>query len=250
MNWNKITQLLFISIFGFSACKKEVFIITCLPSGLQDGVIAFYPFSNSSITDESLNNHDLNNPTDAKPVPDRNGNSDCAFEFVTLPGHAEFLTTDQTGFLDHLNSFSISVWFEPLDTSIHGSWLEVLVGRGEGLKCPDRKGEWSLGLYDGRRAVFGHNTSVWILSGHNPTHEWHHVVATKNNDTYKIYLDGILSNQANGNANCTSLHLAQDVGDLFIGKDFTGRLDDIVIYNRELTAEEVLELFELEPCCE
>jgi hypothetical protein len=138
--------------------------------------------------------------------------------------------------------------------------LEVLVGRGEGQKCPDRKGEWSVGLYDCRRPDFGHNNSIWINQITSPyncqaekamlTEKWGHIVAVKSNEHYKIYFNGMLNAQINGNGDCgSSLHLAQDVGDLFIGKDFTGKLDDILIYNRELTHVEVDELYHLGSCC-
>ena len=249
MKIRKLIQLLFLSILGLSSCKKDEFTVECLPDNLRNGVIAFYPFKNGLINDESPHNNDLSNTTGASATSDREGNSDCAYVFDYSTGHNEFLTTMKSDFLNGLNSFSISVWYEPLDTSNFGSNLEVLVGRGTGLKCPDRKGEWSLGLYDGRRAVLGHNNSIWVASGSDPTNEWHHVVATKNNDNYKIYFDGSLHDQVNGNGACPSLHLAQDIGDLFIGYEYTGKLDDILIYNRELTAQEIIELFELEACC-
>ncbi len=257
---NKLTLIFLVLTFGLLGCKKEEFSVDCLPANLQNGVIAFYPFNDGSINDESPNGNDLTNTTNAKATTDRSGNSNCAFEFNKFPGPIEFLTTSKSDFLNNLNSFSIVLWYEAMDTSIYGNSLEVLVGRGEGLKCPDRKGEWSVGLYDCRRPAFGHNNSVWINRITSPydclsevkllTNNWLHIVAIKNNDNYKIYLNGVLNNQANGNANCgTSLHLAQDLGDLFIGKEFTGMLDDILIYNRELTAQEVDELYHLDPCC-
>jgi hypothetical protein len=59
-----------------------------------------------------------------------------------------------------------------------------------------------------------------------------------------------LNGTKSGNGACSNLHLAQDIGDMFIGTAYTGRIDDILIYNRELSALEVTELFNLEPCCQ
>lgn len=253
-----ICILLFI-ILSLQGCKKDEFNVDCLPTNLQSGVIAFYPFNSGSINDESNHGNDLVNTTNANSTGDRDGNSNCAFEFDNFPVRSEFLTASNSAFLNNMSTFSVAFWYEAIDTSIQGSNLEVLVGRGEGLKCPDRKGEWSIGLYDCRRPVLGHNNSVWLSPITSPynclgeivllTHNWFHVVAIKNGDSYKLYFNGLLNAEGSGNGGCTNLHLAEDIGDFFIGKDFNGRLDDILIYNRELSANEVDELYNLEPCC-
>ncbi len=136
---------------------------------------------------------------------------------------------------------------------------EVLVGRGQGLKCPDRVGIWSLGLFDGRLAVFGYNNGVWakplspINSGREiveQTDKWHHVIAIYNHGTNKLYFDGVLSETDSKNADCGKNNFPLNVGDLFIGKYYTGIIDDIIIYNRELTQSEVSQLYNLRPCCD
>lgn len=247
----KIYPLILPLAFWLISCGKDDFKIGCLPSSLQDGVIAFYPFDNGSLADESSNGNNLSNSTAAAATDDRNGNSDCAYAFDNRNGFIQFLSAQSPTFLDNLTSFSISLWYEAHDTTIQGVYLEGLVGRGEGLKCPDRLGEWSVGIYDGRRPVFGHNNAVWTNSQFTDRIEkWHHVVAIKSNETYRIYLDGILHEEAIGNANCSNLHIAQDVGPLLIGNRFTGKVDDVLIYDREISQQNVLELFNLLPCCE
>ena len=76
------------------------------------------------------------------------------------------------------------------------------------------------------------------------------MVAIKNNDEYKIYFNGNLDETKTGDANCYTFNAAIDLGDLFIGKRYTGKIDDVIIYNREITQSEVTELFELEGCCQ
>ena len=147
-----------------------------------------------------------------------------------------------------------------MDTTRNGGSIEILLSRGMESHCPNRRGEWSVSLFDCRIAVFGHNNSVWAnpITGFSNgcqgeinalTEKWHHVVAIKNGDDYKLYFNGNLDESESGDANCTNLHLAEDIGDLFIGSQYTGKIDDILIYNRELSQAEVTELFELEPCC-
>ncbi len=254
--------ILFLAI-GIFSCgdDDDNFTVDCLPANLQNGVIAFYPFNGGSLDDESPNSNSITNSTTASPTSDRNGNSNCAFIFDNSQTNTEFLTTSNTGFLNGLNEFSISIWYEPKNDTRPGGSFEVLLSRGNDGHCPDRQGEWSVGLYDCRRAVFGHDNSVWaepITDFSNGcqgevtalTDNWHHVVAVKNGADYKIYFNGTLDDSATGIANCSTIHTAADIGDLFIGTDYTGKIDDIIIYNRELSQVEVTSLFELESCCQ
>ncbi len=252
-----------IILTGLLACggPDPVENIDCLPPNLQNGVLAFYPFQNGSLVDESGNGHGLSNTTTAKPAADRAGNPDCAFQFTATPNAPEFLSTPKTGFLNNLSSFSIALWYQPIDDTRPGGSFEALVSRGDAGHCPDRHGEWSVSLYDCRRAVFGHNNSVWADMITNPfttcesevkalTGIWHHVVATYNNNSYKIYFNGVLNESVAGIANCTTPYTAQDIGDLFIGKTYTGKIDDVLIYNRELSAQDVMDLYNTVPCCQ
>lgn len=251
---------------AFFGCKneeeKEIFNITCLPTTLQNGVIAFYPFNNGSLVDDSSNGNDINNPTTAIPSADRNGNASCAYEFKHDQNTDEFLTTTNSNFLNGLDEFSVSIWYQPMDPTIDGGVLEVLLSRGDGVRCPNKNGEWAVSLYDCRRAVFGHNNSVWANLTTTPnssgcqaevvalTDKWQHVVAVRSNDSYKIYFNGNLDQAKTGNSNCFTPYVASDIGDLFIGKRYNGKIDDVLIYNRELSQAEVTDLFELGACCQ
>lgn len=260
----KVVKLfLFLFIFGIVSCGDDADVnIDCLPNNLKNGVIAFYPFTNGSLNDESSNSNDLSNTTMASAGVDRNGNSNCAYIFDNGQVDEEFLTTSNSNFLNGLDQFSVSIWYQPMNTNRPGGDFEILLSRDDQGRCPDRRGEWSVGLYDCRRAVFGHNNSVWAKTLTNfsdgcegevlaLTDKWHHVVAVKNKDEYKIYFNGELNETETGDANCgANLHLAEDQGDVFIGSKFTGRIDDVLIYNRALSDADVKDLFELEPCCQ
>ena len=79
------------------------------------------------------------------------------------------------------------------------------------------------------------------------------MVATYNQNgvEMKIYRNGILQNFSSGIGACGSgIPSYQDIGDLFLGKDYTGKIDDVIIFNKTLTQTEVNLLFGLETCCE
>lgn len=235
--------------------------ISCIPSNLQSNVLAFYPFSNGSLNDISGNNQHLSNITTATASSDRNGNSNCAYQFNNIPSSTEFLTTTNTSFLNNLNEFSISLWYEPIDTSRNAGAFEALINRGTGFSCPDRFGQWSVGLYDYRRAVFGRNNSVWddnITSGGQQeinarTNLWSHLVVTFNQSqlSMSIYRNGVLQSSEIGNCICgtSTIPTVQDIGDLFIGKNYTGKIDDVILFNKVLEQQEINTLFNLETCC-
>lgn len=240
--------VLFFGLLASAQCN--------LPSNLQTGLLASYTFGGGSLSDNSGNGHTLSNTTTAHATTDRNGNANCAFEFDNLPAtNNEFLTTTNTTFLNGLTQFSVSLWYQPLDITRDAGSFEGLINRDTPFSCPDRLGQWSLGLYDCRNAVFGRQNSVWNTTPCDivtNTGTWHQLLVTYNatGQTLKMYYDAVLVNTASGVANCGIVPVTvQDIGDLFLGKFYTGKLDDVFIYNREVTFGEVSQLYGLGSLC-
>ena len=258
--------LLFLLLFlSVQSCKDSGInsgaSVTCLPANLQNGLVAAYTFGSGSLADATPGGHDLSQSGPATPTTDRAGNVSCAYNIVNGSGTTSVLTNTQTSFLNGMSDFTISIWYKP-EGARSGGDFEGLLSRGNQRRCPDRRGEWSVSLYDCRRAVFGHNNSVWVNlislpsddlcqdEMNNVTGKWHHVVAVKDGDELRIYFNGDLDDTVSGVANCsTATQLAQDTGDLFLGLDYNGALDDVLIYRRALSGQEISELFNLEACC-
>ena len=260
-----IPLLFLLFFFSIQSCKDSGInpgaSVTCLPASLQDGLVAAYTFGGGSLADATLGGNDLSKSGPAVPTTDRAGNASCAYNIVNGSGATSVLTNTQTSFLNGMSDFTISIWYKP-EGARGGGDFEGLMSRGNQGRCPDRRGEWSVSLYDCRRAVFAHNNSVWadLISPpssdlcqdemNNITGKWHHVAAVKEGDELRIYFNGVLNNTVSGVAVCsTPTHLAQDTGDLFLGLDYNGALDDILIYKRALSAQEISELYGLEACC-
>ncbi|NMH29413.1 LamG domain-containing protein [Flavobacterium silvaticum] len=217
----------------------------CIPIYLRSGLIAFYGFRNGSLNDE-IGSMDLTNSGSVVSAPDRNGNPDCAmlFNYVTQT----YLSSSNTTALDNLTGLSLSLWYQPATDLTD---YEALISRGEGLQCPDRFGQWSVGLYDNRRAVFGAYNSAWsnVLSQQNT---WYYLTATWTQSTgnMSIYINGQLQQTVTGLANCgASPVTVEDIGNLIIGRNYTGKIDDVAIYNRALIPSEIQALYGLSPCC-
>lgn len=255
----------------FISCKPElkeesksnlpVKNIPCLPANLTSHVIAFYPFSNGSLNDFSGNSNNLTNLTSAIPSPDRSGNTSCAYEFNNSSSPNEYLSAQNSSFLNGLKDFSISLWYKPKAPFQIGNdaKLEGLISRGTIQACPDKLGEWSLGLYDCRKVVFGRENSAWDNQIKNTcedeivdrTNVWKHVVGTYDakNKVISIYVDGVFQNAKTGEGCSQNSGQILDLGDLYLGYNYTGCIDDVVIFNKLLDATEVNSLFQTTTCC-
>jgi hypothetical protein len=240
-------------VFCSTICPPPISLpCSTLSGSLSSGVLAFYPFGNGSLLDLSGNGNHLQNTTAAVPTQDRNSSPNCAYRF----NNTDFLTpAGSSTFLDNITTspFSISLWYQPLNTRPVGNY-ELLIGRGNTpLHCPDTWGEWSLGLYDCRKAVAGMDMySHWETSamGCNQfmsfiSNSWHHLALVYDGTTYTIYRDGIPSSTSSGPCGPGTFN----VGAMMLGVDYMGDLDDVVIYNRTLSTSEVLTLFHLPGSC-
>jgi len=220
--------------------------MNCIPTNLQSSVIAYYPFTDGSIDDFSGNNQNLTNTTSASSTSDRNANENCAFEFDFLSGTNEYLSTTNTTSLDVLTDFSISLWYQPLQSRDSG-FYELLISRGLDFQ------QWNLGLHDCRKAVFGWTGNVWDNEQYfgcgvsDVSNDWHQLVATYDNstNTMTLYRNGILQETSNIVYNSTASH----IGDLIIGNEYTGKIDDIIIFNTSLNQSEVDSLYNMDSCC-
>lgn len=216
--------------------------LNCLPSNLQNGVIAFYSFGNGSLNDSSGNNHNLTNPTTASSATDRAGNPNCAFNFIK--SNNEFLQHTNPTFLDNLptNNLSISFWYKSND--LFGS-RGVFISRDDQQHCNSSFGVWSIG-YVNNVLIFEVSNGLELNYGVENT-TWEHIVITSDNSNNQLFVNGVLIQNGNGFNGISCPILNQ--GDLFIGRLYDGLIDDIIIYDRVITATEITELFNLAACC-
>lgn len=265
---NAILKITALGIL-FSSCAKShetTKDIPCAPQNLSNRIIAFYPFSNGSLNDESGNNQNLANYTTATSTSDRNGNPHCAYLFNNTNNQNEYLTRNNPTFLNNLNEMSISLWYELTDSTSNGTLYSGLISRDTGERCPNKDGQWAIGIYDCSRAVFGVNNDVWdnTLFPLDSTstckkeiaarlNSWHHVVATyvKATNETSIYRDGILqeTNTTMGICSSTGNPSIQDIGNLFLGRHFTGKIDDVILFNKKLNQQEINALYNMTTCC-
>ena len=132
------------------------------------------------------------------------------------------------------SKFTLGAWFKVTNLTTQHTLLAQQDGSGVGRA-------WLLLTTDGKLASDLGGTR---LTGADSitTGQWHHAALTYDGTTLSLYLDGNLTAQADR-------HLESSDGDLIVGADgtliqnlFVGALDEVVIYNRALSAEELYDI--------
>lgn len=211
----------------------------------EDGLVAYYPMDGSA-EDATLNaNHGAVNG--AQPTKDRFGNEKGAYEFDG-DDYIVFASSAQNTFT---GPFSVSAWvsvasFEtgqaieqhPIVSKIsQDGWTggyEVIANAGQANN-----------YFSAASTIGGQNT--WTSSSATAELDrWHHVVAVYDGAGLNIYQDGTLTSitpeARSGATSSSSLELV--VGRRSGGGDywFRGKVDDVRLYSRSLTMQEVEKL--------
>lgn len=191
---------------------------------VTNGIVAWYPFDDSAVTDMSIYNRTgEGRPDSVTRVADRSGASERAYHFVgTSDSHVSVVTPTP---LDGVtNEFTISAWICPDDSRYHG-----ILSRG---------GQFSFTVRS--RGVWEFNGATWRAGVAYTTGKWQHIVLTRSGSTLCAYIDGVKRNEK---TDFTGAISADKTASLLIGCSgsnyFNGSMDDVRIYNRALSAAEV-----------
>lgn len=216
---------------------------------VTDGLVMSVPFTYGAVYDEVGSNHGTN--TGAIPTADRFGAENMAYYFDGT-SYITFGDNSSTD-LDVMDAISISVWVYPQSAtgtrSIVTKWNES-TSEQYGVFQNGTEAMYAV------RTVNNIGTNVPIVA----SMDWHHVVFTydKSNNEQKFYYDGILLSTTTSvgtyanSVNSTFLSIGAQYNDLngiagTPSRYFVGSIDDLRIYDRVLSVEEVDSLDELAP---
>jgi hypothetical protein len=215
-----------------------------LPANLQNGLVGYWPF-NGNANDESGNG---NNGTvnGATLTTDRFGNNNGAYSLNNL---SDVIST--TNISPSLNNYSktISVWLK-FPNQYHYSSLSVVkngtaYSSGFDLAIDQNNSAYGDNNY---LVVFlaGNGGAITFISNQSELGNWANLVAIYNGSEIKLYLNGNLkaSQPFTGNLNCTDSNIYFGLWDNPSVPEVVSRqLDDIAIYNRALSPQEVTQLY-------
>ena len=236
-----ITMLVMLALIGLSFFANAQ-VPSYVPS---NGLVAYYPF-NGNANDESGNG---NNGTvnGAILTTDRFGNANSAYSFSS-----SYINIPNSSSLQFNNQISISVWvyaFSLPDVSYilskgsdgvtPYSWTFLLNSSGGG-----GFDSWDGGSGSPRGTCCGVGNITPIM-----TNQWTNITITLNGTSGDLYLNGVLNNSSP-----CSHTIFSNIYDLKFGRMghptgnwpyyWDGKLDDIGIWNRVLTASEITALYQ------
>jgi uncharacterized protein (TIGR02145 family) len=196
----------------------------------SEGLVAWYPF-NGNAHNESENGND-GTVNGATLTSDRFGNANSAYSFDGLNDNISVNRNYQS-------SFAVSLWFNPISTPGFNPLIEAF------------DSNWELQLKDNTIDYIGFSVSnyqEYISSVTAQVNDWQHLVCAFTNDSVFIYFNGLLTDEF------SVLPLLNSNGTYNFGSSISGsaqylngKLDDIGIWNRALSEEEVLSLYNAPP---
>jgi subtilase family serine protease len=209
------------------------------PVNLNDGLVAYYPF-NGNANDESGNgnNGTVNGATLAS---DRFGNENSAYDF---DGNADAINLPHDA-MNGLFDISTSIWVYA------SSFINTSAISGANSISDN---EYLL-YFSTEQKVISQIKSNYFTGGQIlPSLAWNNIVTTRNevNGEVKVYLNGALYNE--GTLETGPINISP--GGLILGReqdclggcfepvqDFNGKIDDLRIYSRVLTEEDILNIY-------
>ena len=204
----------------------------------SNGLVGFWPF-NGNANDLSLNS---NNGTvnGATLTTDRNGNANSAYSFNGINNSISVSNSQQ---LLNLSNFTYSTWvYANINTPADGLVICSYDGNSRGALLYSNTNSSEIRIHSNS------NTDISAVAQSNTlSMSWHHIVAVKNDNELKMYLDNILIdtiNISNFNYSTSSIYpLMFGKASWYNGGYFNGKIDDIGIWNRALTQAEITTLF-------
>lgn len=233
-----------------------LFFLGFLPAILKaqiptNGLVAFYLF-NGNANDESGNNND--GTVHGPPLTyDRCSNPNSAYNFN---GNSQFISLPPDNFL--LNEYTYAGWIKVSNFPAEGDdgWMIFSPGSSSTGMCQGFSIH-TLGEICGISYNIGNNPhGSWAVTPPIQTGKWFHIAYTRSYSVLKIYINGVLMPYRHTDVyspypNNQPANYGDDEHTALIGcrsnykpdDYFYGDIDDLYIYNRPLSNEEILELY-------
>ena len=156
--------------------------------------------------------------------------------YAVLDGRGDFIECSHADSLTLTTHGTISVWVRPRQLrSMRGLVSKYNPQKSYTLRTW-KEGEQS-------KVAFGDTSDNFLSKPELRENRWTHIAVTLNDLAVTFYIDGKLNTVGSREAPITTNTSPVRIGSDYDGRYFHGAIDDIRIYNRSLTAEEVARIF-------
>ncbi len=208
--------------------------IIFIPGTEPQDLIAYYPFSGNA-EDESGNGYHAGE-VQAELTTDMEGNPNSAYAFN---GTDNYIVIPHIG-VDLSHDFTITYWFRPNDLQTR-QWL---FGNRHTVSGDEANGLES-DIYEGELRFFW--PAQLSLTYEITTSEWQFVAYTKSGSSYKLYYNAELADEGTNTtspADNDPWCIGADFNQQGWGAFFNGKMDEIRIYGRPLSEDEIQFLYD------
>jgi len=218
---------------GTDSLKGFVFSTSTIP---MNGLVAWYPFTGNTLDSSGNNNHGTNNG--ATLTTDRFGKANSAYSFNGTKKN--YISAQVTGIPLASNPRTVNFWAKWSGASYVNSAMVINYGTKAPLQA------FGCMIFSGNN-WFMYNDANDLNSNKIADTSWVMVTLTYANKNRRIFINGVLINQDNMSLNTISNLLVIGTN-LFIPKNtvddyFSGKIDDIAVYNRVLDTTEIKSLY-------
>jgi hypothetical protein len=211
-----------------------------------NGLVGYWPF-NGNANDESGNG---NNGTvnGATLTTDRFGNANSSYSFI----NSAILVSNKF-FNNGLQDYSISLWFNIYDVNISTQcFFNTNPHTGEALFYNHNQATNKLSHFKNSNT----SLSTWNIFKANPliynpivNDTWYNLILVKQGNNYMYYVNGQLDKTSVATIGALSQMTSVIFGNSMAPPEYlNGKLDDIGIWNRALSQEEIKNLYNANQC--
>ncbi len=246
-----------IAIVGLATISFGQTLPSYIPS---NGLVGWWPF-NGNASDESGNGND-GTVYGSTLTSDRNGNINSAYSF----DGSNKINLGRLSIIDTLNAtkdIAYSLWFKADQNQSQFDKMPLLSKRQEPWQSADYNQSYFT-IHAGGQAFYPRNNKFICYAfvdahmysyginngmdgGQTDDNNWHQIVATKDNNHYSMYFDGLLIDTITDNSILYSIDSMivgyQGLWGFNTERWYKGIVDDIGIWNRALTQEEITSLY-------
>jgi len=217
--------------YGSNATVKEGTKMFLLDTTRLSGMIAYYPF-NSNAFDESGNGND-GNATGASLTSDRFGLPNSAYDFN---GINNYINCGPNVNMTGTQPRTVTGWIYTRKFN-NGAVFRM----GDQIGC--KEFSFKTNATNNQYRIGLNGCGEWDATT-NGLNSWHQFCVTYTGSKVTFYWDGIKQSEVNATLNTITGDFL--IGQWFTSKFFDGKIDDIRVYNRAITGDEIFDLYNYE----